>query len=691
MGTNRYTNDYAVKGSNAFIYAHPAMEYPAPVPTGAWTTNEDEWRTTLKDLQNNHYALVNPQHIYNSVGAGYVPFFNSWPGLIASGADASGDVNGGVMAVNAGTTPGILYQRPITLERGKYYKLTYQLWVENAPVRLKTNMLSSDGIIGLGTSLGELNGGASAGVWSEQVQYFYLPPAICTDNTYIINLQNHQQANSGNDFAIDNVVLIEIDASDAGIASANVVEAPCTDGLDVPATADDESLGNVSGTAVRINVLANDLLKDGSGASINSTEYGTSAKLDKIKKLKLEFIVPSGEGYALNSGFVDGESIDGLSSKLTVFGEGVWEFKNEWVAGEHQFYVEFTPAPGFVGNPTSVQYTIKEYDAVADRPIDNGITSAPATVTVTYVLPSNPVATDDYETVDPIDGSYIDAIFDNDEIDGIGTNHLAGNIVEVAHPFNDGAIYRQDAVTGALPDIVVPGEGTWSYDATSGEFTFVPEPTYTNNPTPIYYRFQEAVNDVRSNWAGIFFETPDGPLPVSLVDFQAILVNQSVVLNWETAQEKNNKGFYIERSENGKQWQVLGFVKSKADAGNSNSSTLYSFTDNAAISGTNFYRLKQIDIDGKFDYSEMRMINIAATSTGVQLYPNPAKDAVTIAGLTAGKSIDIYNSIGQLVKSVMVNQSLVSLATADWAAGYYYIHTTDNTGKISVQKLVVVR
>ncbi len=127
----------------------------------------------------------------------------------------------------------------------------------------------------------------------------------------------------------------------------------------------------------------------------------------------------------------------------------------------------------------------------------------------------------------------------------------------------------------------------------------------------------------------------DNPLPVELASFSASVKGNSVNLFWKTETEVNNYGFEVERqtspksppSEGGEYevrggWEKIGFVDGN---GNSNSPKTYSFTDNDVLSGKYYYRLKQIDNDGKYEYSD-----IVELTTGLptrfelsQNYPNP--------------------------------------------------------------------
>ena len=107
------------------------------------------------------------------------------------------------------------------------------------------------------------------------------------------------------------------------------------------------------------------------------------------------------------------------------------------------------------------------------------------------------------------------------------------------------------------------------------------------------------------------FVSRNSTLPVTLSDFRAIKQNNAASLQWFTNMEQNSQSFIIERSADGKNFTAIGSVRA---AGNSNSRKAYSYDDAAPLKGNNYYRLKQVDLDGKSAYSEIRTLNFATAS-----------------------------------------------------------------------------
>jgi hypothetical protein len=153
-------------------------------------------------------------------------------------------------------------------------------------------------------------------------------------------------------------------------------------------------------------------------------------------------------------------------------------------------------------------------------------------------------------------------------------------------------------------------------------------------------------------------------IPVELVSFNASVNNNSVMLNWITASELNNSGFEIEKQIGSKQsaisnfWERIGFVEGN---GTTTEINYYSFIDEEVSAGKYFYRLKQIDFDGTFEYSDIIEVevNIPTEFSLLQNYPNPFNPSTKIDYSIPSDgfvSLTIYNTIGQEVSTLVSEQ-----------------------------------
>jgi hypothetical protein len=163
------------------------------------------------------------------------------------------------------------------------------------------------------------------------------------------------------------------------------------------------------------------------------------------------------------------------------------------------------------------------------------------------------------------------------------------------------------------------------------------------------------------------------PLPISLTSFTAIRQSAaSVLLRWTTASEQQNSYFAVERSSDGMHYQTIGTVQAQGGiAGFS-----YSFSDNAPLDGTLYYRLKQVDIDGHEHLYGVRIVHAGSTVTALALFPNPVTNTfkVELSAIPAKPlNYSIQNVSGQVVQNGIINSREQWLETSRLPAGVYVL------------------
>ena len=183
--------------------------------------------------------------------------------------------------------------------------------------------------------------------------------------------------------------------------------------------------------------------------------------------------------------------------------------------------------------------------------------------------------------------------------------------------------------------------------------------------------------------------SPGCTVPVTLMNFTGEKAGVANRLNWSTATETNNKGFELQRSADGSNFSMLSFVASKAEGGNSVNALSYQYIDEKPLKATNYYRLKQVDKDGRSAYSNIVALKGTDISsfTVTNVYPNPARNILNtvISAPTAGKvTIAITDLSGKFISmqtvEVVRGDNQVRTPVAELASGTYMLKVMCNNG-----------
>jgi hypothetical protein len=216
---------------------------------------------------------------------------------------------------------------------------------------------------------------------------------------------------------------------------------------------------------------------------------------------------------------------------------------------------------------------------------------------------------------------------------------------------------------------------------------------YMANYTEPFY------GDTLSDMGWEYASLPGSALPVALADFTASVENETDArLSWQTATEENNRGFYIERSIDGQNWEFINFTSSSAPGGNSDILVGYAYTDmnvykSQAGINTYYYRIRQQDMNGEEEFvggiKSVRFSGNAAAAK-ITVYPNPAASLVhvKVEGNAPSRCM-IYDMSG---RCVLNSDPAAVLDVSGLAKGMYQLTVTDIAGAhLGTQQLIIAR
>jgi len=196
---------------------------------------------------------------------------------------------------------------------------------------------------------------------------------------------------------------------------------------------------------------------------------------------------------------------------------------------------------------------------------------------------------------------------------------------------------------------------------------------------------------IASTFGNIKIDGLSAITPVTFNDVHGERDSKYNNIYWTTQMESNNRLFEIERSIDGSHYSKIGSIASKAPNGNSNTTINYSFTDEHPFGNTTYYRIKQLDRDGKFSYSAAISIQ-AVSANGIKLsvaYPNPVKDNLHMAiSVSAQQQVEI-NVVDQNGKiqvnnnySLIKGDNTVTINTVRLTPGMYFVKLQNKSGEI---------
>ncbi|HLG33018.1 MAG TPA: T9SS type A sorting domain-containing protein, partial [Ignavibacteriaceae bacterium] len=198
---------------------------------------------------------------------------------------------------------------------------------------------------------------------------------------------------------------------------------------------------------------------------------------------------------------------------------------------------------------------------------------------------------------------------------------------------------------------------------------------------------------------GLIYQYIDTSIvPVELISFSGFYENEKIILLWTTASELNNNGFEIQKSVDEENWQPISFVEGKGTSSEYNS---YDFEDTYVSNEKNYYRLKQIDFDGTYTYSDIITVysmDLPLTFELFQNYPNPFNPTTTIKyDLPKSGNVElvIYDILGRKVKSLVNETKEAGRYEVKWdasnSASGVYIYQLRTENFIDTKKMILIR
>lgn len=401
--------------------------------------------------------------------------------------------------------------------------------------------------------------------------------------------------------------------------------------------------------------------------------------------------------------FVRVEAIDGavrVIRQITLELAGLLEVSLPLQYFRHSVLLE-----GNLVIPTKIEVSIFE---IKVKEIRHSIDLSAAAMGMELFNPNNAKVPIDGED-DPNVNKQIDFLPKVNYIHITGTQGTIIDLIKVPDGIGDNReLYYQDKT-----NIGDPGDGNAFGDAgvritgndIEGEFPLALKLVLLSGSQPVSVGSELALFE-ESPLSVELMPQASGTVPVELVSFSARVVDSEVVLEWVTASESNNFGFQVQRKAGDGEWLRIGFV---SGAGTTTETQRYTFRDAAAGPGVLFYRLKQLDTDGAFEYTQAVSVTFGVPEVFAlaQNYPNPFNPTTEIRyqipardAIARDTELAVYNLLGQKVRTLVREQQGPGFYSVTWDAtdeagiplpSGVYAYQLRSGGFAAVKKMLLVR
>lgn len=299
------------------------------------------------------------------------------------------------------------------------------------------------------------------------------------------------------------------------------------------------------------------------------------------------------------------------------------------------------------------------------------------------------------------DGDIIDQVFGSGESERVVFCVLSEQEVNFSFPivsFSSPSIGNRSTVMSKDNNYTGPGWKYYAVEYVSCDLAggSISEPTdqfeyhyvfeYGNEFIPVFYQLNKSGIETGGGVTSSFerFDKPDVTstnncgvvLPIELVNFNVSELENSILVEWQTVSEQNNDYFEIQRSVDGLNFNAIGFVDG---AGDSDRKIHYKLEDHQPILGDSYYRLKQVDFDGKYTFSEIQQVNLDRSN----IYPNPTSGLIYLPD--SYTSVDILTPSGNIIETIFSENNTINIQ--DLPNGIYFLNLKNNDST-TIHKIV---
>lgn len=207
----------------------------------------------------------------------------------------------------------------------------------------------------------------------------------------------------------------------------------------------------------------------------------------------------------------------------------------------------------------------------------------------------------------------------------------------------------------------------------------------THNP----FGFEYTITD-KAGTNGVFVTYGiqlNAPLPLNLLSFDVVRKEAAAYLSWTSLDERQFRGFEVLRSTDGRIWTTVTFVPSNGISGARQD---YFFIDHKPAEGLNLYKLKMIDQDEKYQYSDIRSVTFNIKNHA-SVYPNPTDGHLNITGLSGNETIRVFDLTGKVLMKVDAKDQQGGMSLTGYSAGTYFVHITYVDGKTEIIKVEKIK